>query len=601
MAAAPESAQEPAMDAALAAALLALDPPLAGGALVRGRAGPAREAWLAGLRSLLPAGCGLRRVPAHVGAGRLLGGLDMQATLAGGRPVAERGLLAEADGQVLLLPMCERLAPIALACITSAMDRGEVTAEREGFSLAAATRFGVVALDESLGEDEAVAPALADRLGLHVALEGLRPADLRTQAEPGDLDEARALLARVRLSDEALEALCSIAASLGVASMRGPLLAARAARGLAALAGLEEVDESALSLATRLVLLPRATQLPQPDSPEEADEASNEQPPEAEPTTDEAQGQTQEAEEGGEQQPAELEEVVLDAAQAAMPPDLLRALAAAGAERGPARAGTGGRARQHRQRGRPIGHRPGTPREGARLHVLATLRAAVPWQAVRRAERDTGETRLQIRREDFQVVRYKHKTQTTTIFVVDASGSTAMQRLAESKGAVELLLAESYARRDRVALIAFRGQAAELLLPPTRSLTRARRNLAGLPGGGGTPLASGLDAARELAETVRRGGDSPMVILLTDGRANIAREGRPGREQAQADALGSARALRAGGIPALLVDTSRRPQERAQRLAAEMGARYLQLPNARAETLSREVAAAMPGGGARAA
>ena len=115
--------------------------------------------------------------------------------------------------------------------------------------------------------------------------------------------------------------------------------------------------------------------------------------------------------------------------------------------------------------------------------------------------------------------------ETTTIFVVDASGSAALHRLAEAKGAVELLLADCYIRRDQVALIAFRGSAAELLLPPTRSLARAKRSLAGLPGGGGTPLAAGLDAAFALSDSIRRKGQTPTVIVLTDGRANIARDG----------------------------------------------------------------------------
>jgi hypothetical protein len=143
---------------------------------------------------------------------------------------------------------------------------------------------------------------------------------------------------------------------------------------------------------------------------------------------------------------------------------------------------------------------------------------------------------------------------------------------------VELLLAESYVRRDRVALVAFRRAAAELVLPPTRSLARARRLLAGLPGGGGTPLASAADAALALAETARRGGSAPVLVFLTDARANVARDGSGGRARAEADALAAARAVRAAGVAALLVDTAPRPGPFAARFAAEMGARYLPLP-----------------------
>ena len=168
-----------------------------------------------------------------------------------------------------------------------------------------------------------------------------------------------------------------------------------------------------------------------------------------------------------------------------------------------------------------------------------------------------------------------------------------MHRLGEAKGAVELLLAECYVRRDRVALIAFRGRpgaaGAELLLPPTRSLVRAKRCLADLPGGGGTPLASGLDAARQLADDVSRRGATPVVVLLSDGRANLARDGTAGRPQAHADALASARAWQGSAVQVLWLDTGAQPQPTAQAVAQAMGARYLPLPHADARQVSRLV------------
>ena len=143
---------------------------------------------------------------------------------------------------------------------------------------------------------------------------------------------------------------------------------------------------------------------------------------------------------------------------------------------------------------------------------------------------------------------------------------------------MEQILADCYVRRDQVALIGFRGTEATLLLPPTRSLVRAKRCLAELPGGGTTPLSAGIDAAVALAGDARARGQAPAIVLMTDGRANIARDGRPGRAQATEDALNSARRLRALGIPALFVDTAVRPQPAARRLADEMGALYLPLP-----------------------
>ena len=226
---------------------------------------------------------------------------------------------------------------------------------------------------------------------------------------------------------------------------------------------------------------------------------------------------------------------------------------------------------------------------------------AAPWQPLRRRERDNrardnGESgtvlrRIEVRPDDLRISRFKQRTETTVIFVVDASGSTAFNRLAEAKGAVELLLADCYVRRESVALIAFRGSSAELLLPPTRSLTRAKRSLAGLPGGGGTPLAAGLDAAAELAAAVTRKGQTPILILLSDGRGNIALDGQAIRANAEADAQDAATRLRLANITTLFVDTSPRPQAKARALAAAMDARYLAMPRADAATLSRAVKA----------
>ena len=241
---------------------------------------------------------------------------------------------------------------------------------------------------------------------------------------------------------------------------------------------------------------------------------------------------------------------------------------------------------------RPAGVRRSAPRTGIRLNLVETLRAAAPWQPVRRRERAEEVRRIEVRPDDFRITWHKQRTRTTTIFVVDASGSAALHRLAEAKGAVELLLADCYVRRDQVALLAFRVRGAELLLPPTRSLVRAKRSLAGLPGGGGTPLAAGLDAALALADPIRRKGESPVVILLTDGRANVARDGSGGRARAEEDAVAAARALRAAGLPALVLDIAPQPQALARRVATEMGARYLPLPYADAATLSAAARAA---------
>jgi magnesium chelatase subunit D len=265
------------------------------------------------------------------------------------------------------------------------------------------------------------------------------------------------------------------------------------------------------------------------------------------------------------------------------------------------RASSNGRAgalRKSFQRGRSAGIIAAEPRDGVRLNVIETLRAAAPWQRLRRLESEASRTsgtsaaRLQIRRTDLRINRYKQRSQTTTIFALDASGSAALNRLAETKGAVELLLNDCYVRRDRVAVIAFRGRTAELLLPPTRSLARAKRSLAGMPGGGGTPLAAGIEAAADLAETVIRVGDSPTIVLLTDGRANIAFDGSNDRKRAESDSLNAARRIALAGFRVLFIDTSPRAQPVAERLAQAMRAVYLSLPYADAGALSGAVKAA---------
>jgi len=583
-------------EAALAASLFAVDP-VGAGVSVRAHAGPVRDAWLVLMRALVPAAMRVRRVRVRVSDDRLLGGLDLSATLQAGRPVAERGLLAEADGGVVVLAMAERLAPAAAARLSAVLDSGEVVLERDGLALRMPSRFGVIALDEGL-DDERPPGALLDRLAFHLDLDGLSGRETFGAFHTGEeIVAARARLASVTVGDEVLQALCATAMALGVISLRGPLLAVRAACAAAALSGRDAVTADDAALAARLVLAPRATQIPVVEQPPSEDAAPTE-PEQGADAPDTPPPPEEEEESAGDGADRPLADRILEAAQAAIPAGLLAQLQLmAGKPRGGS-AGRAGAVQRSMTRGRPTGARRGELRPGVRLNVVETLRAAAPWQGLRRRALGTvlkvGErpARVEIRPDDFHITQYKQRAETTTIFVVDASGSAALNRLAEAKGAVELLLADCYVRRDQVALVSFRGKAADLLLPPTRSLVRAKRSLASLPGGGGTPLAAGIDTAGTVADAVRRRGATPTIVLLTDGRGNVARDGTPGRAQAEADTLLAARMIRAAGFTTLLVDTSPRPQANAQRLAVEMGARYLALPYADASMLSRAVRAA---------
>ncbi|MEE4288769.1 MAG: VWA domain-containing protein, partial [Erythrobacter sp.] len=332
---------------------------------------------------------------------------------------------------------------------------------------------------------------------------------------------------------------------------------------------------------------PRATRLPAPDDTPPENQQPEPEPPQGEdnpPDDPESQSNPD----------APLEEMLVEAAKAAIPADLLAALAEGRAPRRVTGGGTGKR-RKSGLRGKPLGARPGMPSGGKRLALIDTLRAAVPWQQVRRREMGADrDAPILMRKEDLRVRRFEDKAARVTIFGVDASGSAAAARLAEAKGAVELMLAQAYVTRSEVALVAFRGESAELLLPPTRSLTRARRALGELPGGGGTPLALGLDALRECADAVASKGRTPSLVILTDGRANIGRDGQPGRKQAGEDAAESARAIARAGYDAIVIDISPRAAPEGKALADAMQARFLALPRADARTIAGAVEALQP-------
>lgn len=592
-------AVDPWTDAALVAALVAVDPVGCGGVAIRAMPGPARDAWMALFRDLLPEGTPWRRVPLHVSDERLLGGLDLTATLHASRPVAEQGILVEADGGIVILAMAERVTPAVAAKVGMVIDHNAVRVEREGITAVTPTRFGVIALDESMGPEEAPHDALMDRLAFHMRLEGLRHTEVGDGDDPlFDRDQvvaARARLAAVAVPDKAVEAVCGAALAMGVPSMRAPLFALRVARAAAALDRREALEDEDLRLAARLVLAPRATMIPQPPEPPPEEQPQDEPPPPP-PDQDQTDNQDRDEQDPNSQMDKPLEDMILEAARAFIPPNLLERLTAA-AER-KRRAGVLGRSGAQRKtltRGRPVGSRPGDPRAGARLALIDTLRSAAPWQPLRRQEAarlmaaaGTERTlpRVLVRRDDFRITRFKRRAQSTIIFVVDASGSAAMARLGEAKGAVELLLADCYARRDQVALIAFRGRGAETLLPPTRSLARAKKRLAGFPGGGGTPLAAGIEAAHLMAEVARTRGETPSVVFMTDGRANVTLEGVGGRARAEEEAKAAAGQLRAIGVSTLVVDVSLRPHPKAEALANAMGATYLPLPRGDARSLS---------------
>ncbi|MFK8042000.1 magnesium chelatase subunit D [Congregibacter sp.] len=591
-------------DAALAAACLAVGGHAVGGIRLKGRPGPVRDFWLEQCQALLPVETPWRKIPLHCSESRLLGGLDLAATLRKGSPVAGRGLLVESSGGIVLLAMAERAPTSVVAPLAALLDEPVLRLEREGIAAQHDCRLALIALDEGV-DDEALSATLIERLALQIDLTPLPVGaidDFRWSRE--DIVKAQEALAGVELGDEALQSICQATLALGIDSPRAAVLAAKTARVLSALAGVQQVSEEQLEQVLRLVLLPLATQLPasdqeqideSPEDSEQREESASESPDAAQSEPEAPQDDRPPDEDpfNEDQSNSSLdpltEDRLLEAAQALLPPDLLANLlsGAMGAKRNAASGKSGARQRA-KMRGRPMGSLPGDPRSGARLDVMATLRTAAPWQRLRGPA--TGGARLRVQAEDFRIVRFRQRSQSVTVFVVDASGSSALYRLAEAKGAVELLLADCYVRRDEVALIAFRGDGAELLLPPTRSLVRAKRSLSALPGGGGTPLAAGIDATAELLEMLDRRGATPAYVMLTDGRGNVCRDGTTGREPALADALMAAQSLRLNSAAAgMVIDTSPRPHRSAAELAQNLGALYLPLPNADAQQLQSVV------------
>ncbi len=558
---------DPWADALSAATLLAIDPDGLKGVVLCALPGPARDAWLAALKAMLPSDAPMRRVPAHIDDERLLGGLDLAATLAAARPVASRGLLSESDGGVVVLAMAERCTSATGARIAMALDAG-------------VDRFMLVALEEGVEPDERAPDVITERLAFALNFSLVRPhsAEIPTRAQ---IAAAREDLARMKPADErTIESICWAAGAFGVVSARAALFTLRAARAAAALVGRAAVEDEDLALAARLVLAPRAHFAP-PEQPPE--------PPPPEEGADDEAGSSEQTEASA------AADRVIDAVQSALPAEFLAQFLEARAERRvEARSRGAGAAAKSARRGRPLGARAGTLRSGERLDLVATLRAAAPWQPLRRRDAAPIGALVLVRRGDFRIRRFVQRLESTIIVVVDASGSAALQRLAEAKGAVETLLADAYVTRARVALIAFRDANAEMLLPPTRSLSRAKRALAELPGGGTTPLATAIDAASLLAQSERAKGRTPLIVFLTDGRGNVGRDGATGRAQAETDALVSARGLRAANLSAVFIDTSPRTRPGAAALAAEMGAAYAPLPFVEAGAVASVVRAHAP-------
>jgi magnesium chelatase subunit D len=535
-----------------------------------------------------------------------LGGIDLSRTLQSGLLQMQTGLLQQADLGLVCISMAERFPTGLIAPMTQAMDTQSLPPLKINHTESSVrTQFGVVALDESMADDPPMSPALAERLGLWFDLQDIAPSDVSDvslnahtddnaldvmgiQIAPDALARMKQSLPYIQWTHEQVLAVCSTAQGLGIDSLRVPTLALRVACCHAALHARSHIADEDLAFAARRVLAPRATQLPAPAEnalDTEPQNSSDPSPEEDTSTTDTSKEDTNTQDEVPLDLPSSenLQEMMIAAALASLPPDVLDGLLTKPGRNLGNTSGRSGQFRSGSQRGRPLPPRTGRPGGHARLHILSTLRAAAPKQRLRG---NTQQGRVTIRSEDFHVHRYQQHSSSCLILALDASGSAALQRLAEAKGAVEILLQQSYARRDSVCIVSFKGAKAQLLLPMTRSLVRAKRAMMGLPGGGGTPLALALKMACEQATQLQRQGVTPILVVLSDGRANVNLQGLGGRAQAQADAQQWAAQWRQTGHRCLWIDTSLQPDTQVQNMAQTMGGSYLPMPQVQAQRMA---------------
>jgi magnesium chelatase subunit D len=569
--------------------LMAIQPRLRG-VILAAPAGTGKTSLARGLRDLLGAATPFVELPPSVDAENLLGGADIEATLRTGRLVLQRGVLARAHGGIVYADGLNLLQDSVTNALLSVMDTGIVAIEREGISLRLPAQFSFIGTYDPA--EGAPRGHLIDRVGLIVPMASRGSAEQRlrvmqhhflgqnwreeTEFLKGVLSAARAHVDQVTISDEQVEQLTLLALRCGVQGHRAELFAVYAACAAAAFELRPEVEFADLELAFRLTILPRATQMPEPEAP----------PPPPQPPPPDPQEPDEDDSEDESAPPDEILPMADQVLEALMTdlPDELSQLPFMTLRRGR----SGSRGTTTGKRGRHLRSIPGDPRRH-RIDITATLRAAAPWQPIRHESNGNGSASRKIALEmsDLRVRQFQSKAGTLFCFAVDASGSMAIHRMRQAKGAVHALLRQAYVKRDKVALIAFRGARAELLMPPSQSVELAQRALDVLPTGGGTPLASALLLACDVAGAAKlRGIMQTVLILLTDGRGNVSHV--PNADpSAEIQQIG--RYVQSVGLRVMVVDTQRSYLSRgeARQLSNYLNATYLYLPNASGEQVAQ--------------
>jgi magnesium chelatase subunit D len=591
----------------LALILCAVRPEI-GGVLIRGEKGTAKSTAVRGLAALLsaasdPAGADARLVELPIGAteDRVIGSLDLQRVLRDGEHAFSPGLLSRAHGGVLYVDEVNLLHDHLVDLLLDAAAMGRVHIERDGISHSHEARF--VLIGTMNPEEGELRPQLLDRFGLTVDVHASRDIDVRTQvirqrmdyeADPDAFAQryaaddaelarrvasARELVDDVVLPDNELRRIAALCAAFDVDGMRADLVIARTAVAHAAWCGCDTVSEQDIRVAAELALPHRRRRDPFDDpgiDPGQLDAALAEAagPPDDPEPDPEPPGGGQSMNDAEHQNDSPLPKTHAKPSDTPSATFRTRALTVPGVGAG----APGRRSRARNASGSAVAATD-SQAEGHGLHLFATVLAA--------AEHAEGAGRLRLQPADVRRAVREGREGNLVIFVVDASGSMAARdRMAAVSGATLSLLRDAYQRRDKVAVITFRAQEARLLLPPTTSAHIAGRRLSRFDTGGQTPLAEGLLAARELLvrEKVRDRARRPLVVVLTDGRANAGRD--PLGRSRSAAAL-----LVAEGTAAVVVDceTSYVRLGLAQQLAAQLGAPSVRLEQLRADYLTRAV------------
>lgn len=486
---------------------------------------------------------------------RVVGSLNVERAIKEGIKALEPGILAAANRGILYIDEVNLLDDHVADVLLDAAAMGVNIVEREGVSVAHPSKFILVGTMNP--EEGEIRPQLLDRFGLQVSVAGIEDVEQRMQiakiAEAFDLDpkgfakewqqeqvdmkqkisRARQLLSQVSMSDDLLRLIASTCIDLGVKTHRAEIVITRTAKTIAAFDGRTEVNQEDVKKAMELALAHRMRS--RPFEPPTLNKERLEKSMSQKQHEHQHQDQKPEQQKKNEQQPQEpSEQKDTDQKQAAKPQERIfeigtpidvRAITMPRKRDRIARRKTSGRRMNTlalRNRGRYL--RQKMPQEGKDIAIDATIRAAAPYQRIR-----SGPNAIIVKGEDIREKERVGKTSAVVLFVVDASGSMgANQRMESAKGAVLSLLMDSYQKRDKIGMIAFKGKEAEIILPPCTSVDLALGRLRELPTGGKTPLSAGLSRGLQLLQgELRKDEESKlMMVLISDGRANEGMGGK---------------------------------------------------------------------------